>query len=330
MASHPSRPDLSVVVVTPERFANVRRTVRHLRSQTVRERIELVLMAPEEAALADRAADELEGFHSVTIVPVGCIDNVDRAGASGLLRGRAPVVALIEDHAFPEPDWAERLLPAWARGPWAAVGSAILNANPATALSWSNLLIAYGPWDEARPAGEIEWVPAHNISLRRDLLEPYGPRLADKLGREGQLLQELAGAGHRFAFEPQARIRHVNPSSLASTAALRFDAGRLYAARRAEAENWSALKRTAYVIGGPLIPGLRFARLRRELFGGGRRRELVPRVYPGLMLGLVLDAAGQMAGYALGAGHAPQRLAVFEMDRWQHLSRRDRAALAAT
>ncbi len=320
------RPDLSVVIVTPGRFANIRRTVASLRAQTVRQRIELVVVAPDDAALTDADAGEWAGFHSVAKVAVGPISNVDHAAAPGLLRASAPVVASVEDHAFPEPDWAERLLQAWGQGePWGAVGSAVLNANPDSGLSWTNMLIAYGQWRQDRPPGPIDWLPAHNVSLRRDLIDSYADELPTLLGREGLLLKKILAAGHRFGFAPQARIHHLNPSTLSATAVLRFDAGRLYGARRRAEERWTAAKRAAYVLAGPLIPFLRFRRLHGELLGRNRPREAAGGTTPALFLGLVFDAAGQMAGYATGAGGAPDRLAVFEMDRMRHITRRDRA-----
>lgn len=41
------RPELSVVVVTPGRFAQLRRTVRHLREQDIADRIELLVVCTD-------------------------------------------------------------------------------------------------------------------------------------------------------------------------------------------------------------------------------------------------------------------------------------------
>ncbi len=323
-------PALSAVLVTAGDFAALRRTVAALRGQTVVGRIELVIVAPSAAALAGARESELAGFHSVTKVEAGPINNVDHASAPGLLRAAAPIVASIEDHAFPEPDWAEELLKVWHDGgEWGAVGSAIVNANPGSGLSWTNMLIAYGQWRQDRRAGLIDWLPAHNVSIRRDLLDAHAAELPSLLGREGLLLRRILAEGHRFGFAPNARISHVNPSRLGATAMLRFDAGRLYGARRAAEGRWNAGKRMLYIGGGPLIPLLRFKRLHAEQLGRRRPRDAAASTAPALLLGLVFDAAGQMAGYAAGAGGAPDRLAVFEMDRKRHVTRQDRALLAA-
>lgn len=318
---------LSVIVVTPERFSSLRRTVRHLREQTVQDQIELIIVAPSEEALGDLEPGELGGFHSVQHVTVGPIRNVDKAAAHGVPASHAPVVAFVEDHAYPTPGWAEALLEAH-EGPWGVVGSLMLNANPGSMLSWTNLLIAYGPWTAPAAGGEMAALPGHNISYKRDLLTQYGENLEQKLGRDGGLLESLQAQGHRLYLEPEAGIYHANPSLLSSTSGLRFDAGRLYGATRAEQHGWSPAQRLLYIAGGPLIPLVRFKRLREELFGDGRRDELRPRVFPALMLGLVLDGLGQMAGYAFGPGGTTERLALFEMDRPRHLTPADRKALA--
>lgn len=324
---NPPTPDLSIVLVTPDRFANIRRTVRHLRAQTVKDRLELVIVAPSADALADTRPDEAAGFCNVTVVPVGPIENVEEAAASGVRRAGAAVVAIIEDHAYPDPTWAEAVIEAH-RYPHAAVGPAVLNANPGSLTSWANMLMAYGRWHEGGQAGVTAEVARHNSAFKREVLVAYGTDLERMLGREGGLLQDLLGKGHRFYFEPAARVAHVNPSTLSSTADLRFNAGRLYGANRAAREGWSFAKRLAYAVGGPLIPLVRFRRMQQELLAGGQRRDPVPSALPALFLGLVLDAAGQMVGYAFGPGRSLQKLAVFEMDRLQHLTRRDLSMLA--
>jgi Glycosyl transferase family 2 len=318
-------PALSVVLVTPTALAQLRRTLTSLAAQTIAERIEMVIVAPDHEAM--QGADPLlSRFHSHRVVAAGPIANVDHAAARGLVEAAAPIVASIEDHAFPEPEWAERLLEAWDAD-CVAVGSAIMNANPRNGLSWSNQLIAYGRWSEAAPEGETDWVALHNGSYRRAALAPFGDELPRLFNRESEVLRRMQAAGGRFAFAPRARIRHINPSALGATARLRVDAGRLYAANRARDEGWGLGKRAAYALLGPLIPLVRYAKMRKELFGGGGTvRET--RHGPYLMVGLIFDALGQMVGYLGGPGRARDRLATFEMDRMQHLDARDRAVFA--
>ena len=323
----PSAPALSVVVVATDTFSRIRRTVEHLRAQTIQSQIELLIVAESEAAL-DAPAAALDGFASVHILEVGPIENVDRAQAPGIRAATADVVALVEDHAYPAPTWAEALLEAYASGPWSVVGSAIANANPRSSLSWANLLIGYGTmgWVDPIREGEVEFLPNHNVSYRREVIQAYDDGLEDKLVRESGFHGELRENGHRF-YLASARVYHVNPSRATSVWALRFAAGRLYGAQRAD--GWSPVKRLAYTAGSPLIPLVRLRRFKQDMFDAGPHGSLWPRVAPATLLGFIADAAGQAAGYASGEGDAPEKLAAFEFYRMRHVTESDKADMLA-
>ena len=315
-------PDLSVIVVVSPGAATMHRVLECLRAQTIRDRIELVIVDMQETPLPD-------GFFGVTTVATAPEHTPETRLAAGIRAATAPVLALLEDHAFPEPRWAESLLKAH-RGSWSVVGAVAMNANPDSLLSWTNFLLSYGKWSEPAKWGETQEVSVHNMSIKRAALADLDGDLAGMFSREGGLLPRLRACGHRFYLEPGARYHHANPSLLSSTAELRFNAGRLYGARRSALGQWSVGRRLMYVAGAPLIPFVRLARLHRELFAAGRHRDLVPRVFPALLLGLALDAAGQMVGYLTGAGRSERTLAAFEADRVRHLTRRDRLRLAGT
>jgi len=256
----------------------------------------------------------------VTVVEAGTVGSIGRANALGIRRATAPIVALAEDHSFPDPDWAEHLIRAHA-GPWTAVGPAVRNANPRTAVSWADLFIGYGPWLEPVPAGEVEFLPGHNTSYRRETLLALGDRLDPMMETETLLHWELRAAGHRLYLEPAARIAHTNFSRWSSWVPAQYHNGRAFAgARRAGMTLW---KRAGYVVGAPLIPLVRLARLARTARGVTLRRRFV-RCFPALVIGLGIDGLGQLVGYALGPGSSPRRLARYEFHRARHLTPRDR------
>jgi hypothetical protein len=55
--------------------------------------------------------DDREGRYYVDYPPVGAIVNVDKSRGARCAQARSPVVALVEDHAYPEPGWAGAFLP---------------------------------------------------------------------------------------------------------------------------------------------------------------------------------------------------------------------------
>ena len=95
-----SFPQMSVVIVKPDHCPTIRETVEHLRKQTGIDRIELVIVTSSSAELG-LTESEREGFWAVRVVEVGESFPRGRARALGVHQAVAPVVAFIEDHAYP-------------------------------------------------------------------------------------------------------------------------------------------------------------------------------------------------------------------------------------
>ncbi len=313
-------PEMSVVVITPDDFETVRKTVRHLRAQNVCGQLEVVLVAPSAASLSlDEKA--LDGFHSHMIVEVGPFTSTARARAAGVRAATARVVALVEDHAYPAPGWAEALV-VRHRESWAAVGPVMSNANPRSVTSWANLLVEYAPWLEPSEGGEREHLPGHNGSYKREALIAYGERLEAMLEAESVLHWDLRAKGHALYLEPKARVFHQNFSEPLPSLTLRFNGGRLFAASRAR--EWPAWRRALFTAASPLIPFVRCTRIAREMLRRGPTRRIWPRLLPALIVSLIFDGAGEAAGYAFGPGGAMAKLSDMEFHRERFLAARDR------
>jgi hypothetical protein len=309
-------PLMSVVVLTPDRFATIRETVRHLRAQEPCARLELIIVAPSASAL-DADASELRDFLRYKVVEVGPIHSTAKARAAGVRQSHAPIVAFAEDHAYPAPGWANALINRHGEE-WAAVGPVITNANPHSITSWANLLIEYSQWLAPSEGGEREHLPGHNCSYKRELLLEYGERLEAMMDAESILHWDLRARGHRLYLEPCALTLHQNFSARTPSLQLRFQGGRLFAASRAR--DWPVWRRALFACAWPLIPVVRCLRITRELMARGRPRHLLPRLLPALIVGLVFDGAGEMAGYAFGPGRAMATLSDMEFHRERYMS----------
>lgn len=311
---------MSVVVITPDRYLTIRKTVRHLRAQKICGSLEVILVAP---SAGDLCLDETEmkSFLQHRVVEVGAISSTARARVAGALASSAPIVAFAEDHAYPAPGWAEALVKRH-REDWAAVGPVMTNANPRSITSWANLLIEYAQWLDPTEGGPREHLPGHNCSYKREILLEYGERLEAMLDAESILHWDLLRRGHRLYLEPKARTFHQNFSVQFPSLTLRFNGGRLFASSRARC--WPLWRRAIFTCAAPLIPAVRCLRITRELFRPGRPRHLLPRLLPALILGLVFDGAGEMAGYAFGPGGAMAKLSDMEFHRERYLATHDR------
>ncbi len=321
-----SRPGMSVVIVTPDHFGTIRETIEHLQAQTARELLEIIIVAPSEADLGlDESA--LSEFAQFRVVVVGQIESTARVRAAGIRQASAPVIAMVEDHSFPEPRWAEALIEAHQE-PWAAVGPVLGNANPATMTSWANLLTEYGPWLAPRAGGVVDHIPGHNSSYKRSIVLEYGPALEAMLEAETVLCWNLRSRGYELGLEPAARTNHLNFSRLRPSLAMRFHSGRLFAAARSS--HWPWPRRLLFTASAPLIPFVRLWRTLGELLKPGRPRNLIPSVIPALTVLLAMDGLGEMVGYALGAGSAKQVLSDMEFRRFRYLTEKDKEMLAST
>lgn len=285
-------PDLSAVLVT-DRWETIRRTVDHLRSQTARERLELVVVAPPGEALD---GDGLADFRWTQRVDADTLASLYVARAAGVRAAQAPVVAFTESHAYPDPGWAEALIETHC-GPWGAVGPVMRNGNPQHAASWGNHFVNFGFWLDPLPAGSIERLPAHNTSYKRSLLLDFGEDLPRMLQSETELQWRLRSAGHDLYFEPAAKTAHENmvrrlPSTLDA-----FDKMRVFGAMRAE--GWSAPRRVAYAGGLPLIFAIRLRQVLRDVRRSGRGHEL-PAALPMVLAALGGGVAGEAVGYLTG------------------------------
>jgi hypothetical protein len=313
-------PQMSVIVVTPDCFETVRKSIRCLRAQNNAHRLEIILVAPSVAEIAVDE-DEMRNFYSFRTIEVGQMLSTARARAAGVRAASAAIVAFVEDHAFPGPGWAEALIEAHEQD-WAAVGPVMGNANPNALTSWINLAVEYSYWLEPMRGGEVDHLPGHNCSYKRETILGYGERLEQMMDAESVLHWDLRVKGHRLCVEPRARTLHQNFSKIIPSLTLRFHGGRLFASARAR--DWPIWRSLLFTAASPLIPLVRIVRIARELRREGRPRHLLPRILPGLALFLGFDGLGEMVGYAFGAGRSMAILSEMEFHRQRYLRKADR------
>lgn len=323
-----SSPALSVLTVTPSTFAVVRRTVRFLREQTMVDRIELILIGPDPAAWDDMGADELEGFHSWRCIAAGPIDEIEIGFTAGLDAVRAPIVALLENHVFCAPDWAESIVHSH-EGPWSAVGSLIRNANRDSMASWVEHFLTYGFHDVGTPGGETRRIARNNSTyktsiFREDDFGGPGVKAQDLLRRDGVLLGVMRTKGHRFFRDVEAQMDHLNPSKAFAVLRMRIPSARAAADTRARTAGWSRPRRWMYVAASPVFPVLRLRALWPVLRRHPDRPPLL-RLAPLFALALLADAVGQATGFAFGAGSAARDTGFYDLDRRMFLTASDRA-----
>lgn len=315
--SHPlssqTLPALSAIVVIPDEYKTVARTMEALKKQTAVSQIEIVFVVPAHGGVSI-SPDALDMFYNVQVTQVTNAA-YSHALAQGICHANAPVVALTEDHSFPAPNWAERLIAAHAQG-HTVVGPAMRLGNSSSPVSCADFYMGYGKWAVPVTLGEQDFLMAHNGSYKRAVLLEYGARLDEMMDAETVMQMELKQRGHSLWLEATTETTHFNYERWETWLHFVLYYGRTFAALRAQ--RWHAAKRALYVLASPLIPLVRFLRVRRDLKRAGFPWAFRLRVYFMVWLGLLMDGAGQALGYALGRGDTVGPRMDFEFHRERH------------
>lgn len=309
------KPDLSIIMITPDSYETIRKTIAYLCQQTINNHIELIIVAPGHIHISvDRT--QLKPLFNYQVIEIEKLDSLGSAKAAGIQAANASVISFIEEHVYPDAGWAEALVKAH-QSHWAVVGPVVRNANPDNLISWGDFLITYGQWMEPQKAGTATILPGNNSSYKRDILLTYGDKLAAMLEVEGILHQHLIQNHHQIYLDPNAIIYHLGFSKLIPSLPVQFHIGRLFAADRSK--GWPLIKKMIYSGGSPIIPAIKLIRFTKKLIQSGKQRQCPYAALPWTLPGLIYSAFGEMLGYISGPGDSIQKMIKHEFHRVQHL-----------
>jgi hypothetical protein len=301
-------PALSVVLVT-DHYETVSLVVACLAAQTIRDRVEIVIVLPQGCG-HEVPRDDLAIFAGVRTVEVPSIRPMPPARAAGVRAAAAPVVFIGETHSFPHPQFAEFLVKAH-EGEWDVVVPGLLNANPSTPKSWAAFVLDYGYWLASLSPSPIGNGPTWNASYKREVLVELGERLDTALSSGDDLPRELRARNRRVYFEPRAVIDHTNVE-VSGWADERFLSGLVVGANRGK--RWSRLRRAFYFAASPLIPFVLLYRAGRPIQILLRHRTMPRGSLAAIVTGAFVRTIGEAAGYLRGiTPEAEQRMEEYEL-----------------
>lgn len=290
-------PALSAVMVSPGGFDGILPTLYDLADQTVADRIELLVATPTPHDFAV-SGNDFKRLHSFHVVDAGRFRTRGEGAAPAVLNARGDVVALVENHVFPDPQWAETILTAYD-GPWTGVTARLEIYNPERYWARVSSFMDYGLWIGRTASGEVRTMPWHNSTYKRDALLPLGDELFELLEPESRLQERLIDAGHRFYAEHAARLRHLATSTARLSILSALGYGRLFALNRRA--DWSPARRLLYALCWPVFPLIRLAKLKDELSIYRRAWPVAP-LLPGILILLFAASFGECLGYLGGMG----------------------------
>ncbi|MEM6944155.1 MAG: hypothetical protein AAF565_10445 [Pseudomonadota bacterium] len=311
-----AKADLSAILVTDEDGVGLTRIIDRLSKLNGAGRLEVVVGAPDPAALVVDP-EKREAFAAFSVIEAD-VSTTARARAAAIRAASCDIIVITEDHAFPiDDDWVERHLAAHAEG-HVGVGPLMCNANPSSGTGWANLIVEYTQWlDVAEPTKMIS-IPGHNSSYKRDALLAYGDDLSEMLEAEWHMHLDMGSRGETLLLDPRIRVSHLNPAYPGHASRLQILAGWMFAASRAR--NWPLWKRIAWALSFPAIVAIRCVRILATALSSKRLRAQLPlTTYPMIVFLLLCSGIGEGIGYAIGDGGRRGDLAEYEYRRWQLL-----------
>ena len=303
-------PALSAIVVVPDTYETVRRTMGHLQAQTVAGQIEVVIVFQSKEQ-PDLDKSELACFHSWQTVEADAQAPKTGCFIEGIRQAQASIVALTEDHSFPDCNWAEALITAH-REPWAAVGPSMGNGNPDSIISRADFYQAYGEWAQPVPSGSMRHLPGHNSSYKRDILLSYGNRLASLMEAENVLHHLMKANGYGLWLESKTCTSHLNFSTWSDWVPTRYYLGRQTASTWSN--KWPWPRCLLYAIASPLIPWVRLWRIGKNI-RRGKPPSFLLRLLPVMIIGLLIEGIGYLMGFAAGPGDSIEKMEKYEYHR---------------
>jgi len=317
-------PLLSVIVIVRELSENFLLLLEFLQAQTMASALELVLVLSSKEKI-ELSSIKGSGFFDLKTVLLKDISDVGQAKAAGVEAADSKLIVFMEDHSYPAPDWASVLIRTHQQNDVAAVGPVILNANPASAVSWGCYLCFYSDWMVEKTQENACHLPGNQTSYRKDILLAYEFNLADMLRSESLLHWDLTSKGKRLHLESTAQVYHLNFSRLSPVLTEYFFASRVFAAGRSEA--WSAMRRAIFFFGSPLLPFLRTFRVLKRLLQASLSIKIIFKALIPLFSSFAISAIGEACGYAAGPGTALIRLENIEKNRCNYLTAQDLEAV---
>jgi len=301
-------PILSVVVTVVSDTAQSA-DLRHL--QCCLEALERQIDPPSLEALVTCEAnlpgiEELEKrFPAVTFI---CVDRVrapapepsrehhDVLRGIGFRRARGKLIASLEDHDRPDPNWCAQLVKEHIQ-PYAAIGGAIENGIDRM-MNWGVYFCDFGRYQNPLPSGPSTSASDANVCYKREALKSVCEAW-DQSYNETRVHAALRAQGAIIALSPRIIVyQHRLNLRLGPALLERYVWARSYAAVRVASTR--SLLRLVLLALCPVLPSVLVIRQFMTVLRKGRNRGAFLRALPLTFLLDLVWAYGEFVGYLTG------------------------------
>jgi predicted dehydrogenase len=259
------------------------------------------VIVPHDSTLGDVAALR-RAFPAVRFVELSGTRTPAELRATGATISSGDVIAFLEGHCRPAPDWCARMLAAH-RAPHAAIGGPIEKGLPDegrndTSLNWSVYLADYSRYMLPLPEGATHGLSDCNVSYKRSALEATRSHWMTEF-HENVVNGALRASGEILWFDPSVAVFEQRQLSVGEALRDRFSFGRLFGSTRVPGV--AMPKRLAWSAAALLMPPLLVARVAGNLQRRGRHRGQLLRCLPALTMISAAWMAGEAVGYLTGS-----------------------------
>ena len=265
-----------------------------------------------EVLIADRLSDAVTAairrdYSEVVLIPCAPGTPIPAMRTRALQQARGAYLAVTEDHCVPPRQWLAAIGEAFRNAPagTVAVGGPIENGIHASSLDWATFLCEYSAWPPPLPSGRTTVLPGMNVAYRRDAIAAVGHEFLLTGFWETTAHPMLLARGGKLFLSDRMRIVHKKKFSFGLFARQRFLYSRYYAALRFEHRD--PARRWLMCVASVALPPLVLVRIGRDALRKGLAPEFF-RALPWLVVFATIWAAGEMVGYAAGAGDALARI----------------------
>jgi GT2 family glycosyltransferase len=283
--------DVSVVVPSYRSRDTIERCLEALRVQATERRYEVILVDSSDDGTERLVAERFppERFPALRLIHIPERALPGGARNVGIRAARGPIVALTDADCVVGPDWIERLARRHASADLSAVGGAVDNGLPRSAVAWSGLWVEFNEFLARMPERTTELLPTCNVAFRREVFERRGLFPEDLWPSEDHVFsQRLADAGEVLLFDPALRVAHLFRPTLGGFLRHQRRLGAASAAARRQVVDLPH----AWIATSPLrwlVPLLRLARIEARLLVNDlpnliRFNALLPLCLPGLLM----------------------------------------------